>query len=41
MLPEDAKLISVDDHLIEPANTWTSRLPAKYQEHRTADRAAG
>jgi predicted TIM-barrel fold metal-dependent hydrolase len=31
LLPEDAKLISVDDHLIEPPDTWTSRLPAKYR----------
>jgi predicted TIM-barrel fold metal-dependent hydrolase len=31
MLPKDAKLISVDDHLIEPPDTWSSRLPAKYQ----------
>lgn len=25
-------LISVDDHLIEPPNTWIDRLPAKYRE---------
>ena len=31
MLPNDAKLISVDDHIIEPPDTWVSRLPAKYQ----------
>jgi predicted TIM-barrel fold metal-dependent hydrolase len=26
------KIISVDDHVIEPANVWTDRLPAKYRE---------
>src|SRR5205823_2601561 len=31
MLPADAQLISVDDHLIEPPHTWVSRLPAKYR----------
>jgi predicted TIM-barrel fold metal-dependent hydrolase len=25
-------MISVDDHLIEPPNVWTDRLPAKYRE---------
>ena len=25
-------LISVDDHIIEPPNVWTDRLPAKYRE---------
>ncbi len=25
-------IISVDDHVIEPADVWTSRLPAKYQD---------
>lgn len=25
-------LISVDDHVIEPPNVWTDRLPAKYQD---------
>lgn len=32
MLPEETKLISVDDHIIEPPHTWTSRLPHRYQE---------
>lgn len=32
MLPADTKLISVDDHIVEPPHTWSSRLPAKYQE---------
>jgi predicted TIM-barrel fold metal-dependent hydrolase len=26
------KIISVDDHVIEPADLWTSRLPAKYRD---------
>ncbi len=26
------KLFSVDDHLIEPPDLWTSRMPAKYQD---------
>jgi predicted TIM-barrel fold metal-dependent hydrolase len=25
-------LVSADDHVLEPAHLWTSRLPAKYQE---------
>jgi predicted TIM-barrel fold metal-dependent hydrolase len=32
MLPADTKLISVDDHIVEPPHTWTSRLPQRYQE---------
>jgi hypothetical protein len=26
------KIVSVDDHIIEPADVWTSRLPKKYLE---------
>ena len=26
------KLFSVDDHIVEPADVWTKRLPKKYQE---------
>jgi predicted TIM-barrel fold metal-dependent hydrolase len=26
------QIISVDDHVVEPKNLWTSRLPAKFQE---------
>ena len=26
------KIISVDDHVVEPANIWTDRLPAKYRD---------
>ena len=32
MLPNDAKLISVDDHIIEPAHLWQSRLPARLRD---------
>src|SRR6195952_5279761 len=32
MLPDDAKIISVDDHVIEHPTVWTDRLPAKYAE---------
>jgi predicted TIM-barrel fold metal-dependent hydrolase len=31
-LNDDHVLISVDDHVIEPANVWVDRLPAKYKE---------
>jgi predicted TIM-barrel fold metal-dependent hydrolase len=31
-LDEGDWMISVDDHLIEPPNTWTDRLPAKFRE---------
>ena len=26
------KIISIDDHVIEPADVWQNRLPAKYRE---------
>lgn len=32
MLPDDAKLISVDDHVIEHPNVWQDRLPDKFKE---------
>lgn len=32
MLPPDAKLISADDHLIEPAHLWVDRMPSKYKD---------
>ena len=25
-------IISVDDHIVEPADTWTSRMPAKFKD---------
>jgi predicted TIM-barrel fold metal-dependent hydrolase len=32
MLPGDLRLISVDDHLVEPPHLWTERLPARYRD---------
>jgi predicted TIM-barrel fold metal-dependent hydrolase len=32
VLTTDTKLISVDDHVIEPPHTWIDRVPAKYRE---------
>lgn len=32
MLPEDAQLVSVDDHVIEHPRVWTDRLPARFAE---------
>jgi hypothetical protein len=29
---EMPRLISVDDHVVEPADVWTSRLPQKYKD---------
>src|SRR5207249_8101677 len=26
------KIVSVDDHVVEPAHVWTDRLPAKYRD---------
>jgi len=31
-MQEIPRIISVDDHVIEPPELWTSRLPAKYQD---------
>ena len=31
-LAELPRIISVDDHVLEPPDLWTSRLPAKYRE---------
>ncbi|WP_299577243.1 amidohydrolase family protein [uncultured Williamsia sp.] len=31
-LQPSMKLVSVDDHLIEPPHVWTDRLPSKYRE---------
>ena len=41
-IPEIPKIISVDDHVVEPPDLWTNRLAAKYQErgpHVVRDRA--
>lgn len=32
MLPENTKIMSADDHLIEPAHLWVDRVPAKYRD---------
>jgi len=31
-MAELPKIVSVDDHVMEPADVWTSRLPAKFQD---------
>ena len=31
-MAELPKIISVDDHIVEPANLWMDRLPAKYKD---------
>ena len=31
-MPEIPKIISVDDHVIEPPNVWQDRLPEKFKE---------
>ena len=31
-MQEFPKIISVDDHVVEPPNVWQDRLPAKYRE---------
>lgn len=32
MLPENTKIMSADDHMIEPAHLWVDRVPAKYRD---------
>jgi predicted TIM-barrel fold metal-dependent hydrolase len=32
MIPEDARIVSVDDHVIEHATVWQDRLPKKQRE---------
>ncbi|WP_308165302.1 amidohydrolase [Nocardia sp. NBC_01377] len=32
MLPKDAQIISVDDHVIEHPRVWLDRMPAKYKD---------
>ncbi|NUU26472.1 MAG: amidohydrolase [Streptomycetaceae bacterium] len=32
MLPDDAHLMSADDHLIEPPHLWVDRVPAAYRD---------
>ena len=31
-MAELPKIISVDDHIVEPADVWTSRMPAKFKD---------
>jgi predicted TIM-barrel fold metal-dependent hydrolase len=31
-LTDDIKMVSIDDHLIEPPGVWVDRLPAKYHD---------
>jgi predicted TIM-barrel fold metal-dependent hydrolase len=32
VVPEIPRIISVDDHVVEPPDLWSSRLPAKYRD---------
>ncbi len=32
MLPDDVKLVSVDDHVLEHPKVWEDRLPARFRE---------
>ena len=32
VLPQIPRIVSVDDHVAEPADLWSSRLPKKYAE---------
>jgi len=32
MLPDDARVVSVDDHIIEHPNVWQDRLPSRFKE---------
>jgi predicted TIM-barrel fold metal-dependent hydrolase len=32
VLPQDADVISVDDHVVEPPNVWVDRFPARLRE---------
>ena len=31
-MPQIPRIISVDDHVVEPPDLWTSRIPAQYQD---------
>jgi hypothetical protein len=31
-MPGDLKIISVDDHVLEPKTVWQDRVPAKYRD---------
>jgi hypothetical protein len=30
-LPDDVRLMSADDHMIEPSHLWVDRVPARYR----------
>jgi predicted TIM-barrel fold metal-dependent hydrolase len=32
MLSDDVKIVSVDDHVVEPPNVWVDRMPAKWRD---------
>src|SRR5689334_16448333 len=32
MLPDDTKLVSVDDHVVEPPNVFVDHIEAKYRD---------
>ena len=32
MLPENAKIMSADDHMIEPPHLWVDRVPSRYRD---------
>ena len=38
-MAEVPRIISVDDHVVEPPDLWSSRLPAKYQRPGPPDHA--
>ena len=40
MLPDDAKIISVDDHVIEHPRVWLDRLPGQVHGSRAEEREA-
>ena len=31
-MSEVPRIVSADDHVVEPPDVWTSRLPAKYRD---------
>ena len=31
-MPTIPRIISVDDHVVEPPDLWTTRLPAEYRD---------
>ena len=37
-LADFPKIISVDDHVVEPADVWQDRLPEKYKDAGPTDR---